>query len=101
MSYLGATSDYKLIGVIKDPASDLYLVVYVDANFCGDTDNTRSTSGAWLTKWNMCAVMPSGTTTDSNKPLNNRSGSRQSSTRPLQRSHTNVGPMVPDPRTTS
>ena len=31
-----------------DAAEDLFLTLFVDANFCGDTDNTRSTSGAWL-----------------------------------------------------
>ena len=48
MGYLWQTRDHKLVGVIKDYADNLFLSLYVDANFCGDTDNTRSTSGAWL-----------------------------------------------------
>ena len=49
IGYLWTTRDYKLTGVIRDRIEDLYIILYVDANFCGGTDNTRSTSGVWLT----------------------------------------------------
>ena len=46
--YLWTTRDFRLKGCIKDNHEDLYLCLYVDADFCGDFDSTQSTSGVYL-----------------------------------------------------
>ena len=48
MSYLWTTRGFKLIGTIKDWPEELYLLLYVDADFCGETEDTKSTNGAIL-----------------------------------------------------
>ena len=48
MGYLWSTRDYKLVGRIRDPLEDLTLVLFVDADFCGDREDTKSTTGAYL-----------------------------------------------------
>ena len=45
MGYLKFSKSYKLTGRINDPPEDLELWLFVDADFCGDYENTRSTSG--------------------------------------------------------
>ena len=46
--YIHSTSGYRLRGSVNDPATQLELKLYVDADFCGDSNNTRSTSGGLL-----------------------------------------------------
>ena len=46
--YLHTTRDDMLCGHVGDHADKLYLRVYMDADFCGDSGNTRSTSGGFL-----------------------------------------------------
>ena len=48
VSYLWTTRDYRLVGQVCDHSEDLYLTLYVDADFCGDFDDTKSTTGAVL-----------------------------------------------------
>ena len=46
--YLKSSAHYKLKAYIGDPASALSLRLYADADFAGDSDNARSTSGNFL-----------------------------------------------------
>ena len=46
--YIETTKHYKLVGVVGDPADKLYLKLYVDADFCGDREDTKSTNGGFL-----------------------------------------------------
>ena len=48
IGFLKGSTHHMLKGCVDDPPGDLELWLYVDANFCGDSDNTRSTSGGWL-----------------------------------------------------
>ena len=48
MCYLNTSVNHALCGFIKDPADKLKLLLFVDADFCGDSENTKSTTGAWL-----------------------------------------------------
>ena len=48
MCYIHTTRDYQLVGRILDPADQLKLVLFVDADFCGDRLHTKSTSGGFL-----------------------------------------------------
>ena len=46
--YLNSTKDHRLVGKVGDPPSSLRLKLYVDADFSGESDNARSTSGGYL-----------------------------------------------------
>jgi len=46
--YINSTRGYKLTGAVRDALSELSLELYVDADFGGDADNVRSTSGGML-----------------------------------------------------
>ena len=46
--YLNSTVNYGLKGTIGDPAEDLELSLFVDADFAGDRDDSKSTSGNFL-----------------------------------------------------
>ena len=48
MCYLHSTKDYQLFCYVNDPLGDLYLELYVDADFCGDREDAYSTNGGWL-----------------------------------------------------
>ena len=48
MCFMNATSHYRLCGHIHDPADALKLLLFVDADFAGNTDNAKSTSGGYL-----------------------------------------------------
>ena len=48
MCYMSATTDLKLTGRVNDALSDVHLRLYVDADFAGDREDTRSTSGGFL-----------------------------------------------------
>ena len=48
MCFMNATSHYRLCGHIHDPADALELLLFVDADFAGNTDNAKSTSGGYL-----------------------------------------------------
>ena len=45
MGYLKATSNHRLEGVVGDAADKLQLTLFVDADFCGDSGSTKSTTG--------------------------------------------------------
>ena len=45
MCYLNSTIHYGLLGKIGDPPEDLELSLFVDADFAGDKEDTKSTSG--------------------------------------------------------
>ena len=49
MCYMSATPDLKLTGRVGDPINDVHLRLYVDADFAGDREDTKSTSGGFLT----------------------------------------------------
>ena len=46
--YLNTTANYGLKGKIGDPAEDLELSLYGDADFAGDRDDAKSISGNFL-----------------------------------------------------
>ena len=46
--YIHSTAHYKLVGVVNDKPEDLCLRLYVDADFCGDRLDTKSTNGGYL-----------------------------------------------------
>ena len=46
--YLNSTKDLKLNARVGDPPSDLCLRLYVDADFAGDIEDAKSTSGMFL-----------------------------------------------------
>ena len=48
MGYIQFTSHYSLRGFIRDHPSKLKLLLFVDADFAGDVETTRSTSGGLL-----------------------------------------------------
>jgi hypothetical protein len=48
MCYMHSTPDLKLTGRVADPLSSVHLRLYVDADFCGSREDTRSTSGGFL-----------------------------------------------------
>ena len=48
IQYIHATPHYRLAGSINDKEEDLELQLYVDADFAGDKENARSTSGGFL-----------------------------------------------------
>ena len=43
-----ATPDLKLTGYVNDPIESIHLKLYVDADFAGDREDTKSTSGGFL-----------------------------------------------------
>ena len=45
IQFINSTIHYRLVGTIQDPLESLELVLYVDADFCGDHDTGKSTSG--------------------------------------------------------
>lgn len=46
--YINSTPHYRLVGTIGDPAEELHLELFVDADFAGERTDTRSTSGGFL-----------------------------------------------------
>lgn len=48
MSYMKTTRNYSLQGTVNDKAEDLYLQLFVDADFSGERKDSKSTSGAWM-----------------------------------------------------
>ena len=48
LCYIKATKGYRLTGVVGDSKRDLSLRLYVDADFCGDRLDTKSTNGGYL-----------------------------------------------------
>jgi len=46
--YLNGSRNFRLQGYVHDDASNLWLELYVDADFCGETLDTKSTSGGYL-----------------------------------------------------
>ena len=48
IQYLVGTCNHRLVGTVQDAADDLELVLYVDADFCGERAHTKSTSGGYL-----------------------------------------------------
>jgi len=46
--YLHYSQDYRLVGRVNDPSHLLTLRLYVDADFAGEREDSRSTSGGWL-----------------------------------------------------
>jgi len=48
MCYMHTTCDHMLIGYVGDKLEDLWLELFVDADFCGDREDAYSTSGGWL-----------------------------------------------------
>ena len=48
LCYIHATIDHRLVAHITDPAKDLQLTLYSDADFAGEKEHTRSTNGGLL-----------------------------------------------------
>ena len=48
IQYIDATKHYRLIGYINDDPPKLYLSLYADADFAGEKEGARSTSGGYL-----------------------------------------------------
>jgi len=48
MCYLACTKEYRLVGYVHDQPCDLRLQLFVDADFSGEVEDTKSTSGGWL-----------------------------------------------------
>ena len=48
MCYLYHTQESMLAGWIGDPSEELYVEMFVDADFCGDDEGCYSTSGGWI-----------------------------------------------------
>jgi len=46
--YINSTKDFRLVGAVHDEPKDLKLRLYVDADFSGEREDTKSTSGGWL-----------------------------------------------------
>ena len=46
--YLFRTSGYRMQCVVGDTHDGVWLALYVDADFCGDKEDTKSTSGGLL-----------------------------------------------------
>jgi len=58
MCYINCTAASTLTGYIGDPPSELKLRLYADADFAGDKDTFRSTSGAALAIVGPHSLMP-------------------------------------------
>jgi hypothetical protein len=48
VAYINSTLDVYMTGWIADPPESLELAIYTDADFAGDPDTMRSTSGVFL-----------------------------------------------------
>lgn len=48
MCYLYHTQESMLAGWIGDPPEELYIEMFVDADFCGNDEDCNSTSGGWI-----------------------------------------------------
>jgi hypothetical protein len=48
MCYMHSTPDLKLAGFVNDPIENVHLRLYVDADFAGSREDTKSTSGGFL-----------------------------------------------------
>ena len=48
MCFMKSTAHYRLCGHIHDAVDALKLLLFVDADFAGNTDNAKSTSGGYL-----------------------------------------------------
>ena len=48
MCYVAYSTDYTLVGRILDLPENLWLELFVDADFSGDSDSAHSTNGVWL-----------------------------------------------------
>ena len=48
IQYIDATKHYRLVGYVNDDPSKLYLSLYADADFAGEKEGARSTSGGFL-----------------------------------------------------
>ena len=48
VSYINSSLDRKLFGWIGDARADLKITLYADADFAGDTETMRSTSGVFV-----------------------------------------------------
>jgi len=51
--YLVSSKEYRLVGYVHDAPGDLSLKLFVDADFSGEVEDSKSTSGGWL-----CLVGP-------------------------------------------
>jgi hypothetical protein len=58
MCYMSSSSEYKLVGQVLDDPSQLELVLYVDADFAGDRQDAKSTSGGYLVLQGPSAFFP-------------------------------------------
>ena len=48
IQYINATLDLRLVGSCGDPADDLHLKLFVDADFAGEREDAKSTSSGYL-----------------------------------------------------
>lgn len=48
ISYIDSTPHYRLISTVQDKPDDLHLELFVDADFAGDRETSKSTSGGYL-----------------------------------------------------
>ena len=48
MQYMHRSADFLMLGWANDDVKDVYLELFVDANFAGDKEDAKSTSGGWL-----------------------------------------------------
>ncbi|CAE6942204.1 RE1 [Symbiodinium sp. CCMP2592] len=48
ISYIDSTKTHRLVGTVSDGPRELHLALYVDADFAGERDDAKSTSGGFL-----------------------------------------------------
>ena len=48
ISYIDSTKTHRLVGTVSDGPRELHLALYVDADFAGERDDAKSTSGGYL-----------------------------------------------------
>ena len=48
IQYINSTKHYRLVGQVDDNPEDLFLSLYADADFAGEKEGARSTSGGYL-----------------------------------------------------
>ena len=58
MCYVNSTPHYRLVGYVHDKPADLSLRLYVDADFSGDSYDTKSTSGGYLVLYGEKSFFP-------------------------------------------
>ena len=58
LCYMSASSNYKLVGQVLDNPEQLELALYVDADFAGDRQDAKSTSGGYLALKGPSAFFP-------------------------------------------